>query len=66
MPNFLISPGGDCPDYPMCEPQPVQLDCRKDGCVSHQGVSCINQSPAITLNEDDTWKCWSYKPKCSG
>jgi hypothetical protein len=47
--------------YPMCKPQPVQLDCRKTDCIYHQNAGCTNPAPAVTLNENSTFICWTYK-----
>ena len=54
--------------YPMCKDQRVQLDCRLSGCKFNKGGgNCDNCSPAITLNEDRKYTCWSSdyddKPK---
>lgn len=35
--------------YPMCEPQPVQLDCRVSSCVFHADGACHNVAPALTV-----------------
>jgi hypothetical protein len=46
--------------YPMCEPQPAQIDCRITACVFHKNASCINPAPAITLMENrKQFTCWS-------
>ena len=49
--------------HPMCEDQPAQIDCRKDWCLFWRKGNCKNISPAITLNQDSTHKCWSYEEK---
>jgi len=49
--------------YPMCKDQPAQIDCRKDWCLFWRKGSCKNISPAITLNQDGTYRCWSYEEK---
>lgn len=49
--------------YPMCKDQPAQIDCRNTSCVFHSNGSCQNVSPAITLNQDKTFVCWSKKEK---
>lgn len=46
--------------YPMCEDQPAQIDCRIDDCIFYKGSGkCSNVSPAITLNPNGTFSCWS-------
>lgn len=46
--------------YPMCSDQPAQLDCRVETCKFYgEGGKCNNISPAITLNENQTFICWS-------
>lgn len=46
--------------YPMGNDQPVQLDCRIDDCVFYRGGGqCSNVAPAITLNANRTFNCWS-------
>lgn len=50
--------------YPMCSDQPAQIDCRHADCTWNRiGGNCVNVSPAITLNDDGTSKCWSRKDK---
>ena len=49
--------------YRMCESQPAQIDCRKNDCAFHKEGSCSNAAPAITLNEDGTFVCWSKAEK---
>lgn len=50
--------------YPMCDPQPAQVDCRLVTCTFHDGKgTCTNPAPAITLNETGTALCWSRKIK---
>jgi hypothetical protein len=48
--------------HPMCSDQPAQIDCRVFTCY-HYGkeCNCLNVSPAITLNPDGTFSCWSYE-----
>ena len=48
--------------YDMCQEQPVQLDCRNDGCKYHRNAACINESPAITIINDKV-TCWSKDDK---
>jgi hypothetical protein len=52
--------------HSMCNDQTAQIDCRIETCFhyEHSG-NCINISPAITLNEDGTFNCWSYDHKDS-
>ncbi len=45
--------------YPMGKSQPAQIDCRIVGCKYHVNSECTNLSPAITLNPDGTFVCWS-------
>ena len=58
--------------YPMCEDQPAQIDCRREGCQFHDNGKCNNVSPAITLNSDGSFHCWSHRlgvkpcPFCGG
>jgi hypothetical protein len=49
--------------YPMCEDQPAQIDCRKSDCIWHKEASCTNVSPAITLNPNKNFVCWSEEEK---
>lgn len=49
--------------YEMCKDQPAQIDCRNTKCKFYKGAGyCSNVSPAITLNEDKTFVCWSEQP----
>jgi hypothetical protein len=46
--------------YPMCKWQSAQVDCRNTECFFHdEGGQCKNTAPAITLNPDGTYVCWS-------
>ncbi len=46
--------------YPMCEPQFAQIDCRVTNCKYYKGAGvCSNVAPAITINENGTFVCWS-------
>lgn len=48
--------------YTMCQNQPAQIDCRNTKCESHdENGHCINISPAITLNPNGSFVCWSRK-----
>jgi hypothetical protein len=47
--------------YPMGKSQPAQIDCRKTDCLYHQNAACHNPAPAVTLNENDKFVCWSFK-----
>lgn len=54
--------------YPMCDPQPAQIDCRVEDCIYYMGAGlCYNIAPAITLNPkkegkpQGTYVCWSHK-----
>ena len=49
--------------YPMCEPQPAQIDCRIESCKYHINANCTNVAPAITLNPDGIFVCWSKQKK---
>lgn len=44
----------------MGDDQPAQIDCRVTSCMYYGGAGvCTNVSPAITLNENGSFKCWS-------
>lgn len=46
--------------YPMTYDQPCQIDCRVTSCKFYKGAGkCENISPAITLNENGKFVCWS-------
>ncbi len=46
--------------YPMTYDQPCQIDCRVTSCKFYKGAGvCENVSPAITLNENGKFVCWS-------
>jgi len=46
--------------YPMCKDQQAQIDCRVTTCRFNAGAGqCTNVSPAITLNTDKSFVCWS-------
>jgi hypothetical protein len=46
--------------YPMCKDQLAQIDCRVTTCRFNAGAGqCTNVSPAITLNTDKSFVCWS-------
>jgi hypothetical protein len=46
--------------YPMCDDQPAQIDCRITDCCYHNNQgACTNVSPAITMNPDGRFVCWS-------
>lgn len=48
--------------YKMCADQPAQIDCNMTKCKYYKsGGNCLNVSPAITLNHDKTFVCWSEK-----
>ncbi len=48
--------------YPMCESQDAQIDCRKSDCKYYATAGkCSSVSPAITLNKNKTYVCWSSK-----
>ena len=48
--------------YPMGSDQPAQIDCRITTCRYYVGSGkCVNIAPAITLNENGTFVCWSRK-----
>ena len=46
--------------YAMCHDQKAQIDCRKDDCPHYDRGNCLNISPAITLNANKTFVCWTY------
>jgi hypothetical protein len=68
MDRFGILDPGDCQiktdwfqevgRYPMCNPQPAQIDCRMSGCYFNRKGDCLNEAPAITIREDKS-VCWS-------
>jgi hypothetical protein len=46
--------------YPMSYEQPCQIDCRIESCKFYKGAGvCENISPAITLNKNGEFVCWS-------
>lgn len=45
--------------YPMCSDQDAQIDCRLTKCKYHIKAECTNISPAITLNPNRKYVCWS-------
>lgn len=47
-------------NYNMCEPQPVQLDCRITDCKYHANGGCVNAAPAIKFNKISIL-CHSYE-----
>lgn len=47
--------------YPMGDPQLAQVDCRVEECEFHIDANCINVAPAITLNPNGTYVCWSKR-----
>lgn len=49
--------------YPMTESQPAQIDCRIIECKYHVSLGCVNLSPAITLNSNGEFSCWSKKER---
>lgn len=51
--------------YLMCADQPAQIDCRIEECVFHKHGSCTNVSPAITLNQNGFFTCWSEIIRCT-
>jgi hypothetical protein len=52
--------GGSAYRYPMTYDQPCQIDCRVTSCKFYKGAGkCENVSPAITLNENGKFVCWS-------
>jgi len=59
---LLVKPvvSGSVYRYPMTYDQPCQIDCKVTSCKFYQGVGvCNNISPAITLNENGKFVCWS-------
>ena len=46
--------------YPMGQSQLAQIDCRSEDCIYHSNASCNNISPAITLNPNGKYVCWSH------
>ena len=54
------SVSGSAYRYPMTYDQPCQIDCRVTSCKFYKGAGkCENISPAITLNENGKFVCWS-------
>lgn len=49
--------------YPMGESQPAQVDCRIQKCRYHQPGLCTNPAPAITLNPNGQFTCWSKEDR---
>lgn len=49
--------------YPMCKPQPAQIDCRLTHCKYRNLDTCTNSQPAITLNQGGNFHCWSFELK---
>ena len=50
--------------YNMTYDQPAQIDCRVSKCKFYNGSGkCVNVSPAITLNDNNKFVCWSMKEK---
>ena len=48
--------------YPMCDPQPAQIDCRITECKYHDKEgTCTNVAPAVSLNPYGSFVCWSKK-----
>lgn len=46
--------------YNMTKDQNAQIDCRMTECEFNNGVGhCLNISPAITLNDNKSFVCWS-------
>lgn len=56
----LVAVGGSAYRYPMSYDQPCQIDCRVTSCKFYKGAGkCENVSPAITLNKNGKFVCWS-------
>lgn len=55
------APDAEGERYPMCKDQPAQLDCRMTSCRYHQDGQCVNVSPAITLQSEGYFYCWSME-----
>lgn len=47
--------------YPMCKDQPAQIDCWAIKCKKHGKGACHDISPALTLNTDGSFVCWSME-----
>lgn len=57
-PQTIVS--GSAYRQPMTYDQPCQIDCRVTSCKFYKGAGkCENVSPAITLNENGKFVCWS-------
>jgi len=52
--------------YDMCQNQDAQIDCRDINCIYNKngGGHCQNVSPAITINANGTFACWSKDELC--
>lgn len=52
--------GAEFKTQKMTYDQPCQIDCRVTSCKFYKGAgNCENVSPAITLNENGKFVCWS-------
>ena len=50
--------------YPMTKDRKeIQLDCRKTACRYYDSGDCTCNAPAITLNQNKEFVCWSEKDK---
>ena len=47
--------------YNKYKDQPVQIDCRIKSCTFQAAGKCNKISPAITLNENNSFVCWSME-----
>lgn len=47
----------------MCDDQPIQLDCRVETCIFHANAQCNHKSPAISLNANESFICWSKRDR---
>jgi hypothetical protein len=47
----------------MCKPQKVQLDCRKTDCEFYKNGGYCSTEPEITLCNNKSFACWSFKKK---
>jgi len=51
-------------EYPLCKKQDAQIDCRVTSCRYYGGKGqCLNIAPAITLNENNKFVCWSNEER---
>lgn len=48
----------------MCKDQRAQVNCMVNTCIFHGGAGkCVNVSPALSLNRNNTFTCWSRQDR---